>query len=424
MRREILRPSKPTVTLLRPLALLAIGVLAVLSLVTTAAVVYWFFYVTAALVGLTWFWVARSVANLRLSRTLSTKAAFAGDDVAEEFRLTNLGRLPVLMVELEDESDFPGYSASIAENLDSHQTKVWASSGRALRRGVFTMGPMIVRTGDPFGIFSAQFDFPRTTTFVVYPKISIMPDLNVPAGHQFGSARSSSRTQQITSDAAGIRDFAPGDPMKRIHWLSTARRGQITVKEFDLEPAASVWIALDLQRSVQAGRGADTTEEMAVKVATAVAYQQIRAGRAVGLAAHGGQRIRLEPQKGAQQLWRILEHLAILSAQGTQPFETSLAELTQGLGSGVSVVGISPAANTGWMAALAKLARRRINCTAVHIDAASFGGQASATDFLPIAAAGGVSVRSVSQGQEFASIRPDFDPQLSGGLLPAALVGR
>ncbi len=410
MRREVLRPGRPALTLQRPLALLAVGVLGVLALVTTSAIVYWFFYVTAALVGITWFWISRSVTNLRLSRTLVTKAAFTGDEVAEEFRLTNLGRLPVLIVELEDGSNFPGYSASIAENLTGRQTKVWHSSGRALRRGVFTMGPMIVRTSDPFGIFAAEFDFPRTTTFVVYPKIAIMGDLSVPAGYQFGSARSNARTHQITSDAAGIRDFAPGDPMKRIHWLSTARRGQITVKEFDLEPASSVWIVLDLQRSVQAGVGADTTEEMAVNIATAAAYQQVRAGRAVGLAARAGQRTILEPQKGPQQLWRILEHLAIVRAHGTDAFDLALAEFGAGFGPGVSVVAVSPSPDPSWIASLAMLARRRINCTAVHVDATSFDSSRPTADFGDSAAAAGLVLRTVRSGQEFSSIRPDFGP--------------
>lgn len=410
MQRALLSPDRPVVTLLRPLALLSVGVLGVLALVTTSAIVYWFFYVTAALVVLTWYWVSRSVTNLRMARSLVTKAAFAGDEVAEEFRLTNLGRLPVLMVELEDQSNFPGYSASIAENLDARQTKVWQSSGKALRRGIFTMGPMVVRTGDPFGIFAAEFNFPRVTSFVVYPRIALMPELTVPAGHQFGSSRSSSRTQQITSDAAGIRDFAPGDPMKRIHWLSTARRGQITVKEFDLEPAASVWIALDLNRAVLAGRGADTTEELAVIVATAVAYQQIRAGRAVGLAARGDQRVVLEPQKGPQQLWRILEHLAVLRAHGREAFSLTLAELGQGLAPGVSIVAISSDADPEWISALGQLTRRRINCTAVHIDAKSFGGPPTAADLVSLAALSGIGIRTLRAGQEFASIRPDFEP--------------
>ena len=68
-----------------------------------------------------------------------------------------------------------------------------------------------------------------------------------------------------------VRPYAPGDSMNRIHWKSTARHGEIQVKEFDLEQTADAWIILDLQRGIQAGHGEESTTEAAIRAAASIA---------------------------------------------------------------------------------------------------------------------------------------------------------
>ena len=75
------------------------------------------------------------------------------------------------------------------------------------------------------------------------------------------------RTLQTTPLATTVRPWAPGDSFNRIHWQATARHGEIQVKEFELEQTADAWIILDLERSIQAGRGDESTVEVAVRVA-------------------------------------------------------------------------------------------------------------------------------------------------------------
>ena len=70
----------------------------------------------------------------------------------------------------------------------------------------------------------------------------------LPAASLEGSHASPERTLQTTPLATTVRPYAPGDAMNRIHWQSTARHGEIQVKEFDLEQTADAWIFLDLER--------------------------------------------------------------------------------------------------------------------------------------------------------------------------------
>ncbi len=406
--------ATPEITVQRPAALILIGVLFVLALVTTSAIIYWFFYALTFLIALSYFWTRAAVNNLYIRRILTSKSATTGDEIREEIYLTNRGRLPILLIELVDHSTLPGYTASVAENLDARQTKRWFSTGNALRRGLFQLGPMTVRTGDPFGIFFAEFEFPQRSTFVVYPPISVMPDFQIPAGSQFGNTRSLQRTQQITSDASTIREFVPGDAFKRIHWRSTARTGRIMVKEFDLEPSAGVWLILDMQRAVQAGRGDESTEEYTVKIASALAYQQIRDGKAVGLAATGRDRMFLEPQKGTGQLWKILESLAIISAAGSTPLDHFLTELVPALGRGMSVVAVTPSSDPAWPIVLRQLGDRGLYPSALLLEAGSFNGVVNDSLSANFAATYGLPVRTVLKGDRFDSIqfggpRPTLD---------------
>jgi len=79
----------------------------------------------------------------------------------------------------------------------------------------------------------------------------LAPPQRLPRGHSLLSRADS------TDDSSGydVRPYAPGDSFNRIHWRSTARLGEIQVKEFDLEQTADVWIFVDLESTVAEGRG-------------------------------------------------------------------------------------------------------------------------------------------------------------------------
>ena len=155
-----------------------------------------------------------------------------GDDVQEDFELVNTSRLPILLVEVDDHSELPRLPGVRAESLGPRQRKRWTSRGTANRRGLYGLGPTDLRIGDPFGIFASERRLDVRSTIVVYPPISVMADVEIPAGSMVGTSRSSIRTHQVTSDAGGCESSSPATRSKRIHWLSSARREQLLVKEF------------------------------------------------------------------------------------------------------------------------------------------------------------------------------------------------
>ena len=80
-----------------------------------------------------------------------------------------------------------------------------------------------------------------------------IPEFTLPIGILPGGDAVRRRTQQVTTNAAGIRDYAPGDSFSRIHWPTSARKNRLFVKEFELDPLADVWLLMDAERTVHVG---------------------------------------------------------------------------------------------------------------------------------------------------------------------------
>jgi uncharacterized protein (DUF58 family) len=175
-----------------------------------------------------------------------------------------------------------------------------------------------------------------------------------------------------------IRPYAPGDGFNRIHWPSTARTGDIQVKEFDLEQTADVWIFLDLARDAQVGAGDDGTVEVGVRVAAAVAERAIEENRSVALTTTGSRVTILPPDRGPRQRQKILQLLAAVEGDGTTPLVEALVAGLPLLRRGMSAIVVTAATEPGWVRPLATLRPRGIGCQVVWLDPAVFARRAAA----------------------------------------------
>jgi len=343
-----------------------------------------------------WSWLV--LRGLQISRRTSVQHVQVGSLFEELFSLRNTIRLPKLWVTVKDHSDLPGYAASrVVDMLGPGREYSWTARLVCERRGRYRLGPLAVASSDPFGLFEFQRLFPQTSSVLVYPATVPLSGFPQPVGYLPGGDALRRRTHQITPNAAGAREYAPGDSFNRIHWPSTARKGRLIVKEFELDPMLDVWIFLDMHRDVQVCRTLDeieqilrrkkslwarsegveldpSTEEYAVTAAASVAEYLIRNDRTVGLVAHGHDREVIQADRGERQLSKILETLAVLKAEGEMPFGEVLELEGRRLLRGSTVVAISPSAGQQWVDSALFLERSGMRIVNVLIDAASFGG--------------------------------------------------
>ena len=182
----------------------------------------------------------------------------------------------------------------------------------------------------------------------------------------------------ITPNAAGVRDYEPGDSFNRIHWRTTARTGNLAVKLFELDPASDIWIVLDLQGDVQSGEGDDSTEEHGVRIAASIARYFLLANRSVGFMAYGSTLHLQEAQRGLSQYTRILEHLALANATGDVTLADLLNHESPRFGRHTTLVAITSSTDESWVVSMQMLAGRGVKLASVLLEPSTFGGEASA----------------------------------------------
>lgn len=209
-------------------------------------------YLFAALLFVTWMWSLSGVSNVRINRTTRARRTQVGKTLDEYFTVRSGSFLPKLWLEVRDHSNLPGHRASaIVPTLMPRSTFRWTVQTTCTLRGEFTMGPMTLVSGDPFGFFQSVRHIPATSSILVYPAIFPLRDFALPSGVLSGGEAQRQRAPFVTTNASGVREYFPGDSFNRIHWRSTARRDRLMVKEFELDPLADIWLMLDLSATTR-----------------------------------------------------------------------------------------------------------------------------------------------------------------------------
>lgn len=374
-----------------------VGTLAMLS---GQSVLYHLTDVLAATVVICFLWGFLSVRGLRLTRTIRADRASVGQVIEQRLELRASLPIPRIWLEVVDEGTVPGYHAGRVLDLGLGGRRVWNLDVYCPRRGVYQLGPTTIGGADPLGLFRFRRRIGGARTVLVYPETFDLTGLLLPAGQLLGGDQRKSGWHQTTPFIAGVRDYQPGDPVRHIHWRSTAHAGRLMVKEFDAEPVADVWIFLDLQSEAQRGEGDESTEEYGVKIAASLARHYISQGRGVGLVAVAGQRYVLQPDRGQRQLTKILEELAVIRANGTASIAAVLATESDRCSRDAALLVVTPSLDERWPGALRHHRERGIHAGAVVLEPGTFGEADNALLLIGTLASNGIPSILVKQGDD------------------------
>lgn len=383
-------------------------VLAFLLLVTAAALVsdwaplFNLAYLLTALLALSWVWTRTSLAWLDMRRDLRSDRLQVGDDVVEQFWMRNRGPLPKLWVSLHDLATLPMREPGRVIALPPRAERIWTVRTPALQRGEYRLGPIDLRSGDPFGCFATRRRVAATRRVLVLPATVPLPGFRLPSRDLPGGARTRASGSQSAAQIAGVREYVPGDPVNRVHWPSTVRVGRLIVKELEHEPAADVWLALDLHAEVQRGAGPESTEEQGVMAAASIARHFLESGRTVALAMQGDRHIVLQPDRGERQLSRLLEALAVVRATGRASFDELLRSDALRPDRNAALVAITPSVDPTWPEALRLATARGARPVAVLVEPSTFGGRESSLAIVGQLAVAGVPTYLVKRGEPLA----------------------
>ena len=371
-----------------------------------------------------WTWSSGQGVRVRMSR--SRDRVQVGESIIERFEVINDSAIPKLWLEVEETSDLPGHTAQFVTSLGRSNHRNWRVQTACRRRGLYNLGPITVRSSDPFDIFHRELRFGHRRGLIVYPRALELPRYSAPPANLPGEGRFRRRTHYVTPNASGIRDYEPGDSVNRIHWKSSLRTGSLKVKTFELDPASHLWVIVDLSSQDHIGTGDDATIETAVTVAASVVRLFINQNRSVGLMMFGERLDVIEPDRGSQHFGRILESLAVAQPIGTVPVASILYQQSRRWGRHTTVIVVTASTDPRWQGAIRSLTQRGVKAAVALIDLESWGGRGGASATAVELRALGVQVNLIRKDDHIPSVmvgQIPGGPMASGAAALAAAEG-
>jgi len=268
--------------------------------------------------------------GLECERTLPLSAT-VGESVELTYTLVNTGRLPKFYLLVRDTLPRGVVLAAGPPPLvlglwpgETRETKCFIETRQ---RGVFGLGPASVFSTDPLGLQTFFRKLPTVSELVVYPDVLPLRDswLSGTAAGIRGGANALVRGDG--DDFYGVRDYGPGDELRRVHWRTTARTGKLAVTEYAQGVTLDVTVALDLYQGAYKGTGSDefSALETAVSLAATLLADLLRRGHTVRLLTAGSQDGG-PAARSVEDMPLFLETLARVQADSLQPLAEVLAE--------------------------------------------------------------------------------------------------
>lgn len=350
------------------------------------------------------------IENVAADRECNRLSANVGDRVAVMVNVRNRGRLPIAWLLMED---LLPISALIYRppnlGLEGRRIALKMLSGGARssilyqlqcnRRGYYQIGPLVMETGDLFGLHRRY----RVTTdphfLLVYPQVVPLAGYELASRRPIGEIRMQHRLYEDPTRIAGVRRYEAGDPLNRVHWRATARTGVLHSKVYEPSTIAGATLLLDFHEAAYPAKDEPVRSELAITTAASLANAIYEMGQQVGLVTNGrdaADRIRqegwsydlqsrdvarraasmhdrsdrlrpliVETRRGPEQLMRILETLARAELTDGLEFSQLIVETMGRLPRDATVIAILPAVPPAVMVALEMLARRGFAVTAI-----------------------------------------------------------
>ncbi len=279
------------------------------------------------------YWSRHLFDRLTLKVTASERRAFIGEPVVIAVELENKKPLPLPWYQwrvalgealpAQDETvaaaASPGLKWLIRNgSLGWYQKHDWSFTVHPTERGFHQFGPSRLRSSDLLGAFPRLLEGDDAQHLIVFPQVFPVEELGLPADRPFGERKGGDRLFEDPLRIAGLRDYRPGDPLRRIDWKATARNGELQSRVYEPSATQQLYVLVNIDTMQHAWEGYLRDDlERTVSVAASLAVWAAGARYAVGLLANGAfpdadRPIRLAPSRSREQLSRILEALAVI----------------------------------------------------------------------------------------------------------------
>jgi len=344
-----------------------------------------------------WMWVRLANRPFQVRRGWGDNEHVEGDDV------------PVV-VELDASASVLPAAATLIERVGrlGEQRHGLRRNGRRLSlryvleglpRGRYAFEDVRVEIADPFGLESVSVPLPAPGALLVYPRLVRLERLFSESGAHAHDGRRLLLRRHSGFELHGVREYEQGESLRRVHWRSTARRGQLMVKELEDAPRDEIAVLLDADASAVVGESFD----MQVRAAGSILESYVRRGRRAVLVVNSERRDVQQVHSPAADWRRALELLAAAEPTGRGSLGRLLAEHDGPAARALELAVVTARLEAGLVDRLVQRALSRRKVSLVYVDPASFNGTPRRPEplFLRLGGAG-IPVALVRAGDDLA----------------------
>jgi uncharacterized protein (DUF58 family) len=347
-------------------------VLLTVAFFTRVDLFFYLFYALAGIYILGRIWAKRSLAAVVLDRQ-HDRRVFLGETFRVEVEVYNGSLLPVLWMRLHDSVPADLGSASRFRHVFSLLPRERMKLGYSLtgrRRGYYPVGPLVTLGGDLLGSVTYEHRYQHDDFVIVYPKIVALRKLGFPSQSPFGTLPSRERLFEDPSRIMGVRDYQPGDSLRKMDWKTSARVNSLQVRRYEPTIALETALFLNLAEADYPLEHRREATELGIVVAASLAVHLGEQRQAVGLVSNGRDPL-AEPaatvpilplRKGREHVMNVLDLLARIEIASEQenavPFLDLITRKSLRLPWGSTTVLITAKEVEGLLGALLPLRRR------------------------------------------------------------------
>lgn len=329
-------------------------------------------------------------ADIEVLRAIRPEVVEAGGSAVVEVAVVNRSARPSPPL-LATDSPGRSYSAELRlASVRGHSAARLAYDLHQLPRGRLEVGPMELEAGDPFGLTRLRRKIRGTAFVLVVPRTETISPPPSGASLESGAGRLANRRDSGGGDFHSLRSYVSGDDLRRVHWPSTAKRGELLVRQDETEQDSITTIALDVRRSIHDA----SSFERLLSAALSLCASAIRDRQTVRMVTSAG--IDTGLGRGDQHLRKISELLAGVrpsSATSVSSLQNSLANQRSSGSAVVLTCSASTPNELAWLRALP-----RTTAAAIAVVFSTTSSQREALSFP------GLAVITVGQGQSFRTV--------------------
>jgi uncharacterized protein (DUF58 family) len=279
--------------------------------------------------------------HLEVARTLQPRRVPLGADASIELRATNRARRGTPVLRLHDRVRGTRGATLLLAPLASGRTSRAVYRLPTTRRGRLRVGPLDVVAADPFGLVEVRTHAAAVDELIVLPTVeAVLPPPPAPGDEDDRSFLASRSVASGSGDLHSLRPYVVGDDLRRVHWRSSARHGDLLVR-VDEEPwHGRTTVLLDVRRSTSTLASVEQVVSAAASILTAAHGR----GDAVRVAVAGSRAVP-EHAGGPHALERLCDELAVLQQAPDDPIEPTVRALV-GTGDGGTLVVVASAPAT------------------------------------------------------------------------------